>query len=136
MGFMAEASTKRPRNSGTLTSVRVSDGSTPRFLQGPFEFEGNGLDKPSLIDESLRYVVPPGAVTQPVYSKWLQQSPPIETTILAAPGQIELHLVLRSADPAAAEGWVCLCDPLALLCETTILVCPACHDRSPVLYAT
>ena len=42
-------------------------------------------------------------VAQPVYSKWLQQSPPIETTILAAPGQIELHLVLRSADPAAAE---------------------------------
>ena len=38
----------------------MSDGSTPRFLQGPFEFEGNGLDKPSLIDESLRYVVPAG----------------------------------------------------------------------------
>jgi hypothetical protein len=47
--------------------MRVSDGSTPRFLQGPFEFEGNGLDKPSLIDESLRHVVPAGAVTQPVY---------------------------------------------------------------------
>ena len=36
-------------------------------MQGPFEFDGNGLDKPSLIDESLRYVVPAGAVTQPVY---------------------------------------------------------------------
>jgi nicotinamide-nucleotide amidase len=42
-------------------------------------------------------------VAQPVYSKWLQRTPPIETTILAAPGQIELHLVLRSADAAAAE---------------------------------
>ena len=29
-------------------------------------------------------------------------TPPIETTILAAPGQIELHLVMRSADAAAA----------------------------------
>jgi nicotinamide-nucleotide amidase len=40
---------------------------------------------------------------QPVYSKWLAARPPIETTILAAPGQIELHLLTRSADPAAAE---------------------------------
>jgi nicotinamide-nucleotide amidase len=42
-------------------------------------------------------------VAQPVYSRWLRQTLPIETTILAAPGQIELHLVVRSADPAAAE---------------------------------
>lgn len=41
-------------------------------------------------------------LAQPVYSKWLQASPPIETTILAAPGQIELHLVTRSADASAA----------------------------------
>lgn len=45
----------------------MSDGSTPRFLQGTFDFEGNGLAKPLLIDESLHYVVPAGAVTQPVY---------------------------------------------------------------------
>jgi hypothetical protein len=45
----------------------MSDGSTPRFLQGAFEFNGNGLDKPALLDDSLRYVVPAGAVTQPVY---------------------------------------------------------------------
>ncbi|MCV7423641.1 molybdopterin oxidoreductase [Mycobacterium yunnanensis] len=45
----------------------MSDGSTPVFLQGPFAFDGNGLDKPVLIDESLRYVVPAGATTQPVY---------------------------------------------------------------------
>jgi len=63
MGFIADSPAKRPRNKRALASVRVSDGSTPRFLQGPFEFAGNGLDKPSLIDESLRYVVPAGAVT-------------------------------------------------------------------------
>lgn len=40
---------------------------------------------------------------QPVYSRWVHETPPIETTILAAPGQIEIHLTLRSAEPAAAR---------------------------------
>jgi nicotinamide-nucleotide amidase len=39
---------------------------------------------------------------QPVYSRWRDESPPIETTILASPGQIELHLTLRSADREGA----------------------------------
>jgi nicotinamide-nucleotide amidase len=42
-------------------------------------------------------------VAQPVYSKWLTADPPIETTILAAPGQVELHLVTRSEDAAIGE---------------------------------
>lgn len=41
---------------------------------------------------------------QPVYSRWTREKPPIETTILAAPGQVEIHLMLRSADAAAAAG--------------------------------
>jgi len=41
-------------------------------------------------------------LVQPIYSRWQDVEPPIETTILAAPGQIELHLVTRSADAAAA----------------------------------
>ena len=41
-------------------------------------------------------------VAQPVYSKWRAGDFPIETTILAAPGQIELHLTARSDDPASA----------------------------------
>lgn len=40
---------------------------------------------------------------QPIYSQWRAQQPPIETTILATPGQIELHLALVSGDPAAAK---------------------------------
>ena len=40
---------------------------------------------------------------QPVYRPWLVEQPPIETTILATPGQIELHLTMRSADAAAAS---------------------------------
>ena len=45
----------------------MMDESTPRFLQGPFDFEGKGLSTPVKLDESLRYVVPAGATTQPVY---------------------------------------------------------------------
>jgi nicotinamide-nucleotide amidase len=41
--------------------------------------------------------------TQPLYSAWRAEPAPIETTILATPGQIELHLSLRSADAALAE---------------------------------
>ena len=41
---------------------------------------------------------------QPVYSRWRDAAPPIVTTILASPGQIELHLTTRDRDGAAAEG--------------------------------
>lgn len=40
---------------------------------------------------------------QPIYSGWRAQEPPIETTILATPGQIELHLSMPSADPDVAR---------------------------------
>jgi nicotinamide-nucleotide amidase len=36
-------------------------------------------------------------IAQPIYSQWTSQTPPIETTILAMPGQVELHLLLRSS---------------------------------------
>ncbi len=41
---------------------------------------------------------------QPLYAPWRQETPPIETTILATPGQIELHFSLRSSDRAAGEA--------------------------------
>ena len=40
-------------------------------------------------------------ITQPIYSRWRDQDPAIETTILAAPGQIELHLSTRGRDEPA-----------------------------------
>ena len=43
-------------------------------------------------------------LTQPVYSRWRDRQPPIETTILATPGQIELHLSARGDDAAAANA--------------------------------
>jgi nicotinamide-nucleotide amidase len=42
-------------------------------------------------------------IVQPIYSRWLAQSPPILTTILAGLGQVELHLVMQSDNAAAAS---------------------------------
>ena len=41
--------------------------------------------------------------SQPVYAPWRELAQPIETTILATPGQVELHLTLRSDDEARAK---------------------------------
>ena len=41
---------------------------------------------------------------QPLYSRWRDEQPPIETTILATPGQIELHLTTVAADADAARA--------------------------------
>lgn len=41
--------------------------STPKFLQGVFQFTGEGLAQPALIDPALAYTVPPGATAQPLY---------------------------------------------------------------------
>lgn len=42
-------------------------------------------------------------LTQPTYSRWRDQEPPIETTILASPGQIELHLSARGTDASTLD---------------------------------
>jgi hypothetical protein len=76
----------------------VSDGSTPRFLQGPFDFEGNGLDKPLLIDDSLRYVVPAGSVAQPVYFRGGNSSDDMVTVVLFRDGKPMRYF------PIAARG--------------------------------
>lgn len=43
-------------------------------------------------------------LAQPLYSRWRDGDRPITTTILAAPGQIELHLMLRENDEARARA--------------------------------
>ena len=42
-------------------------------------------------------------IAQPIYSRWTLETPPIDTTILAMPGQVELHLTLRAGDTDAAS---------------------------------
>jgi hypothetical protein len=76
----------------------MSDGSTPRFLQGAFEFDGNGLDKPALLDESLRYVVPAGAVTQPVYFRGGNSADEMVSVVLFRDGKPMRYF------PIAAKG--------------------------------
>jgi nicotinamide-nucleotide amidase len=44
------------------------------------------------------------ATLQPLYAEWRAASPPIDATILAAGGRIELHLFMRSADERAASA--------------------------------
>jgi nicotinamide-nucleotide amidase len=43
-------------------------------------------------------------VAQPVYSSFASWDPPVSTSILAAPGQIELHFAVVSAGAAAGEA--------------------------------
>ena len=76
----------------------MSDGSIPRFLQGAFEFEGNGLTKPAPIDEALRYTVPAGSVTQPVYFRGGNSSDEMVTVVLIRDGAPMRYF------PIAAKG--------------------------------
>jgi nicotinamide-nucleotide amidase len=43
-------------------------------------------------------------LTQPIYSSWRSGTHPIETTILAMPGQVELHLSTRGSAVAAMDA--------------------------------
>jgi len=76
----------------------MNDSSTPRFLQGFFTFEGKGFDVPLLLDPSLRYVVPPGAITQPVYFRGGNSSAEMMTVVLTRDG------VPMRYFPIAAKG--------------------------------
>lgn len=76
----------------------MSDGSTPRFLQGAFEFLGKGLTEPVPIDDALRYVVPAGSITQPVYFRGGNSSDEMVTVILYRDGKPVRYF------PIAAKG--------------------------------
>ena len=65
----------------------MHDNSTPRFLQGVFEFEGKGLDAPFLLDKSLSYVVPAGSTTQPVYFRGGNSSKEMISVLLVRDGK-------------------------------------------------
>ena len=76
----------------------MSDGCTPRFLQGAFEFEGKGLDEPVPVDGSLRYVVPAGAVSQPVYFRGGNSADEMISIVLLRDGKPMRYF------PIAAKG--------------------------------
>jgi hypothetical protein len=64
----------------------MGDDSTPRFLHGAFGFDGKGYDAPFLLDSSLRYVVPAGSVTQPVYFRGGNSTDELVTVIVMRDG--------------------------------------------------
>lgn len=76
----------------------MPDSSSPRFLQGIFEFEGNGLHHPFLLDDSLSYVVPPGSTTQPVYFRGGNSADEMISVILVRDGNPMRYF------PIAAKG--------------------------------
>ena len=76
----------------------MSDGSSPRFLQGAYDFDGSGYDKPVPLDTSLRYVVPAGATTQPVYFRGGNSTKQMVSVVLYRDG------VAMRYFPIAAKG--------------------------------
>ncbi|MET7773784.1 molybdopterin oxidoreductase [Nocardia sp. NPDC005366] len=76
----------------------MPDTSTPRFLQGAFAFEGKGLDNPLPLDAAPRYVVPPGAITQPVYFRGGNSTGELVAVVLMRDGSPMRYF------PIAAKG--------------------------------
>src|SRR4051812_29982582 len=60
--------------------------STPRFLQGIFPFEGQGVDKPAPLHEALTYTVPSGITTQPLYFRGGNSTDELITVVLVRNG--------------------------------------------------
>lgn len=87
--------------------------SSPRLLQGIFEFVGQGLDKPSAIDPGLTYTVPVGNEAQFVYFRGGNASPDLVCAIIMRDGepmryfpigaQAATHVALRVVEDLLAE---------------------------------
>lgn len=61
--------------------------SSPRFLQGVFHYEGNGLEKPFLLDPELVYEVPAGLQAQLVYFRGGNSSDALVCVVLMRDGE-------------------------------------------------
>jgi len=61
--------------------------SKPRFLQGVYPYEGNGLEKSNLLDDELAYEVPPGLEAQLVYFRGGNSSDELVCVVLMRDGQ-------------------------------------------------
>lgn len=102
----------------------MTDGSSPRFLQGAYAFTGGGYDKPVPIDDSLRYVVPAGSTTQPVYFRGGNSTKQMISVVLFRDGAPMRHF------PIAAKGatHVALRVVEDLLADTVLELCVAAPD--------
>jgi assimilatory nitrate reductase catalytic subunit len=66
---------------------RAAVHTTSRFLQGIIGFTGLGLQKPFLLDPSLRYAVPDGVAAQPVYLRGGNSTDEMVTLVLVRDGR-------------------------------------------------
>ena len=88
--------------------------STPRFLQGAYPFEGQGLDKPGPVHAALTYVVPAGVTTQPVYFRGGNSSVELIAVVLVRDGvpmrwfpigaRSDTHVALRVVEDLLADS--------------------------------
>src|SRR5689334_23119635 len=78
----------------------MGDGSTPKFLQGAFPFDGKGYTSQCLLDASLRYVVPAGAITQPVYFRGGNSTDELITVVLMRDGAPMRYFPIGAKDAA------------------------------------
>ena len=85
-----------PREMTPMLDAVIRDRLTPRT-------EGRGLFR-RVLKITGRTESDVDAAAQPVYSPWISAAVPISTTILAALGQIELHLTAAGSDHAAANA--------------------------------
>jgi len=85
-----------PREMTPMLDAVIRDRLTPRT-------EGRGLFR-RVLKITGRTESDVDAAAQPVYSPWISAAVPISTTILAALGQIELHLTAAASDHAAANA--------------------------------
>jgi hypothetical protein len=89
---------------------------TPRFLQGAFAFEGQGLDKPTLLHPSLTYTVPEGVSGQVLYVRGGNSSDELATIVLVFDGaparwlpigaKEDMHVSLRVVEDLLAGSTV------------------------------
>jgi competence/damage-inducible protein CinA-like protein len=85
-----------PREMTPMLDAVIRDRLTPRT-------DGRGLFR-RVLKITGRTESDVDAAAQPVYSPWTSAAVPISTTILAALGQIELHLTAAASDRAAADA--------------------------------
>jgi len=85
-----------PREMTPMLDAVIRDRLTPRT-------DGRGLFR-RVLKITGRTESDVDAAAQPVYSPWISAAVPISTTILAALGQIELHLTAAASDRTAANA--------------------------------
>jgi assimilatory nitrate reductase catalytic subunit len=75
-----------PERPSTTANEETPMHSTPRFLQGIFPFEGQGVDKPAPVHDTLTYTVPMGITTQPLYFRGGNSTDELVTVVLLRDG--------------------------------------------------